>query len=241
MKTTKKVLQILLPLVLLLCVFASCEGNAVMPEETTAPPQTTAATTAPQTTAAQTTAEQTTSTPPTVNTPPSYVYVNGADEMTLEEAYGLLFPENIQLSVDMGYVTHDSIDVYAGKAEWDEFVRLVDEGTPAVVRGTKFFPSPGGTDGPDVYVYDVIYDGKVFWYKIVNKYGRLPDSCYTCLTYIEDEPTSETATFEKVYVYILSYEEATSYFKQFKEPEFVGGAPKHETPYCDYVYKSESN
>ncbi|MBR6740681.1 MAG: hypothetical protein IKM04_06420 [Clostridia bacterium] len=58
MKTTKKVLQIMLPLVLLLCVFASCEGNAAEPKQTTA--ATVATTTAPQTTAQQTTAEATT-------------------------------------------------------------------------------------------------------------------------------------------------------------------------------------
>ncbi len=47
MKPTRKILQILLPLVLLLCVFASCEGNAAEPKQTTA--ATVATTTAPLT------------------------------------------------------------------------------------------------------------------------------------------------------------------------------------------------
>ncbi|MBR6741047.1 MAG: hypothetical protein IKM04_08290 [Clostridia bacterium] len=170
---------------------------------------------------------------PTQETLASYACVNGSDEITLEDAYELLLSGDIQLSADMGYVTHDESDIYAGREKWDEFVRLVEQGEPCAVRGTKFYPN-------DLYVYDVVYDGKIFWYRAINKHlTKKVYSSYEYLTYIEDVPSSENADYEKVYVYILTRIEPTSYIEQFKEPKFFGEFPWYEDPFCDYIYKEE--
>ncbi|MBR6739464.1 MAG: hypothetical protein IKM04_00130 [Clostridia bacterium] len=173
MNTSRRVWQILLPVVLLLSVLASCGSKEEVHWQKTA--TYTAATmsgttgTEVQSTSSSSSSsaltEVTTAKPNETEPPTEYIYVNGADEIKLEDVAAMFTVDDIDLSAQMGYVTHKSGDIYAGKEEWFEFVRLVEEGTPAVVRVVSFFYADKSGSKDEVYVDDLTFNGLNFIYK----------------------------------------------------------------------------
>ncbi|MBR6740117.1 MAG: extracellular solute-binding protein [Clostridia bacterium] len=156
---------------------------------------------------------------------PSYVYLNGADEMSLKDAYSLLKNDKVDLAEELGYVIHIDGDILSGTEKWEEFVHLTKEGTPAVIRGADF-TRPTGYSDPLVRVYDVRYDGEFYWYDSVSKSASSEEG-YLYLNLWEVVSSHEATKYEKLYRYILSFQSESS--------SYVG----YRTVWSDYVYKEQ--
>jgi len=222
-KTIRKILQILLPLVSLLSVLASCGSKP--------PAQTTG------TTAATTVAD----TQPATN----YIYVNGADEMTLGEAARVLTADDAELSAQMGYVTHIGNDIMSGTEKWEAFLKLVEEGRPAVVRITKFYRFDGEGEDTDksVTIADLTYDGNLFFYDRLLKSGEVRSRVYAYLCY--DKVTADHSQqyhpeYTEMTVYILSNHENATYDDYMDYNTLSGGVGFIvEVAYQDCIYPEE--
>lgn len=149
---------------------------------------------------------------------------------------------------EMGYVVMENADVTCGQREWNNFVKMTGDGTPARIRTASYYTldrdhvseeyyEQNKDRYPVMYVKEIVFDGER--YSVTQYEG---DTCYSdtysCL--LKDVMNGDdVSTFKKHTVWFLCNDESLTYGKimaNMLDSSFHEWI-KYEDVYSDYVYK----